>query len=212
MPTTLDIYIRNRDTVYEVDFGRMTYKVFKGTPQNPSEVLYSGSIKFITSDKVSIKNDPTLKNAPLIVVRNPYAGKKNFILWVDHNKVDYECSSGYYNLSVVKDAVPFLDFIIFFEDKWGEKNPDYDYNEHVTRVVWTKEGYAIVMVYFGAHGYTFDVYVGGKYVYTVGGGNKKETCCGKCVYCNIVTCNYNGTHGVDDLRSYIPDKVYKVVP
>ena len=53
----------------------------------------------------------------MIAARNLYAGKKNFILFMDHNyKTPNECGSGYYNLSVVKDAVPFFDFIIFFED------------------------------------------------------------------------------------------------
>ena len=70
------------------------------------------------------------------------------------------------------------------------------------------------MVYFGAHGYIFDVYIGGKYVYTVGGGSKQPCCEGecKCSYCKIIECDYNGKYGKDDLRLYTPDKVYKVVP
>ncbi len=203
VPTTLDIYIRNRDTTYEVDFGRMTYKVFKGTPQNPGKIICNGSMKFLETDGVFISKDPSLKDAPLIVVRNPYAGKRNFILFVDHNYVSYEYGSGYYNLSVIKDAVPFLDFMVLFEDQWSSPGiaGDADYNELVTRVTWVKEGYAVVTEYFSAHGYTFDVYVGGKYVFSEQGN-----------YWNICNNAYDGKYGTDDLRCSLPGRTFKVIP
>jgi len=56
-------------------------------------------------------------------------------------------------------------------------------------------------VYFGAHGYTFDVYVGGDFVYTIKG-----------TYRNIINWSYGGSYGVDDLRASISDKTWIVSP
>jgi len=203
MPPTVDLYIRNRDLTYHIDFARLRWRVHGGSPDNPGSILWSGSLVFLESNYVSIRSNPSLKNQPVIAVLNPKAGKADFTLWIDHNLVGYEYSSGYYRLDKVENAVPFLDFILFFEDLWnGPGNAgDADYNEHVTRVTWMRNGKVRVAVYFGAHGYTFDVYVGGDFVYTIKG-----------TYRNIINWSYSGSYGVDDLRASISDKTWIVSP
>ena len=200
-PPTLDLYIRNRNVTYHIDFARLTWTVYQGSPDNLGTVLWSGSLLFTSEDKLEITDE--VKQQPVAVVLNPKAGRGDFIVWCDHNNVGYEWGSGYYNLTKVDYAVPFLDFILYFEDLWNGSGSagDADYNEHVTRVTWMRNGNARVAVYFGAHGYTLDVYVGGQYVYTITGH-----------YYNIVDTDYNGPYGVDDLRAEIQDKIWIVKP
>lgn len=207
VPPTLDIYIHQRNVTYSVDFIRMKWLIHRGVPGNFSDIdiIANGSLVFL--DTYYIEVNDTLKQQPVIVVKNPLAGKDNYIIWMNHNDVSYEWGSGYYNLSKVDEAVPYLDFIIFFEDLWNPPNNagDADYNEHVTRVTWLRDGSARVAVYFGAHGYTFDVYVGGKYVYTISGS-----------YHNITRSDYKldicDECPMDDLREYLSNKVFIVKP
>lgn len=203
IPPTVDLYIRNRDLTYHINFARLNWCVHEGSPENPGDVLWSGSLIFLEDDYVSIRDNPNLKSQPVITVLNPMAGRADFIVWVDHNLVNYEYGSGYYKLDRIENAVPFLDFILFFEDLWsGPGNAgDADYNEHVTRVTWMRNGKVRVAVYFGAHAYTFDVYVGGEFVYTIRG-----------TYHNIIDFHFNGKYGVDDLRASISDKTWIVSP
>lgn len=200
IPPTVDLYIRNRDQnsglTYHINFARLNWCVHKGSPENPGDVLWSGSLIFLEDDYVSIRDNPNLKNQPVITVLNPMAGRDDFIVWVDHNEVNYENGSGYYKLDRIENAVPFLDFILFFEDLWMDPSNDADYNEHVTRVTWMRNGKVRVAVYFGDHAYTFDVYVGGEFVYTIRG-----------TYHNII-----GEYDEDDLRASISDKTWIISP
>ncbi len=204
----VEIYIKNRGLTYKVDLVRLRWEIYEGSPESPGNVLWSGRLRFVEDREVRIREMPEFKQQPIITVRNPLAGKgEEYVIWMDHNEVSYEYGSGYYRLDPVDGAVPRLDFILFFEDLWRPGSAgDADYNEHVTRVTWRVDGSVRAAVYFGAHGFTFDVYIGGKYAYQVGGSHWQEP--GKCTYCNILSKDYNG----DDLRGAIQEKIYFIKP
>ncbi len=198
----VEIYIRNRGVTYCIDLLRMKWKVYNGDPQSPGNVLWEGKLRFVEGPEVVVNSE--FKQQPVVAVRNPKAGKgEDYIIWMNHNNVGYEHGSGYYKLDAVQHSVPMLDYIFFCEDLWnGPGNAgDADYNEHVTRVTWRIDGSVRIAVYFGAHGYTLDVYVGGEYVYTIQGE-----------YRNITDFNYNGFRGTDDLRCAISGKIFELKP
>ncbi len=199
----LDIYVEDVNTTYHLDFMRRTWKAFNGTPQQPGTLLREGKLEFIEQTCISLKDNPDLMTSPFIVAYIPPKLTSDTYIWNDHHKG--AVSSAYYHIEVIPKTVPYMDYLVFFEDSWLTGTPPgwINYNDHVFRVTWTKLGSVTVKVYYGSHEYTYDVYVGGKFAYKIRGYPP---------YQNITDPNYAGPCATSEIRDPLTNKTFVINP
>lgn len=179
--------------VIEIDpiLWRYNYTYWSEPDANGERTLiahYEGDIPVLRGVSEAWSKDVNNRNpnSPVVIVVNPRAGvgdwnftwhgwEYNWGLWV----VNYTIL-----MDKVDNAVPGLDFLIFWEDLWG--HPGYtnpgdanSWTDHIVRVTWIRSGVVRVAVYHASGCYYHEFWVGKTHYYDKPHGKSMDCCaCG----------------------------------
>lgn len=177
-------------------------------------VHYEGDIPVLRGISEAWSKDVNNKNpnSPVVIVINPKAGIDDWdFTWHGWKSACGGWAVNYtLHLEKIDNAVPGLDFLIFWEDLWwkpGYTNPGdaNSWTDHIVRVTWMRSGVVRVAVYHASGCYYHEFWIGDTHYYDKGHGVSMDCCsCGPSCggVCN--SCSGSCPYGTDRCKYYIP--------
>ena len=147
-----------------------------GNITNPPPPLYQGETPVLIRSFASASTYNTPPTSPVIMVLNLYAHLRTWnFTWQDLAKYRDK-----FIMEKVPKAVTGLDFILLWEDQWGnpansgngKSGPEWinwddphAWIDHAVRITWLEDGRVRVGVYRAGGGYFHVLYIGEDYIY-----------------------------------------------